>query len=374
MTKGITAVSPSEFALMLDAFKIKYIYHEPITSMDLFGALIGNVLLRDFGNDRYQVYLSEQQNLLVNGDWPLPIYTVLDGSKVTHRLDRWYEFTPYEVGGTWLNHYIPTWAFGRRFAQGVSVADDPEVGLAFLFGLFGSAFGVDIHRVWYEVSNTINAIKKIENVVQKTILNQIGDKRITKSEEFNFTAGMPKSPLRDQKYMVFVDAGFASGIPYPAVSGERPERNPDILIFCEMSENVATINTDIANATSELRVSERYAKTHKLKFPPIPTVLPQAITIYKDETDPSVPVVIWMPFMRDELKWNQFGAHDARFAGIANFDISQCVKSFCPSANFTYTPMQAEQVMTLSQFCMHACTNEIREAVAWKMAQLDGLL
>jgi phospholipase A2 len=370
MTRGITTVTPQEFNLMLDAFKIKYVYHEPITSMDLFGALLGNALLNDFGDNRYHVSLSDQKNNIVAGDWPFPIYTAIDGSNITHRLDRWYEFTPYEIGGAWLNHYIPTWAFGRRFAQGVSSDDAPEVGLAFLFGLFGSAFSVDVHRAWIEIEKAVSVHKKIQTMVETNILNQIGAKRITQCEEFNFTAGMPTSQLRDQKYMIFVDAGFASGLPYPPVSGERPERTPDILIFFEVSDQVSKIKKDVKAATTGLHKAATYAHAHGLKFPTIFSVEPTMVTVYKDDRNPETPVVIWMPCMREQERWATLNAIDQRFAAIQDFDLADCINNFCSSPNFTYSVAQAEQLITLGQFCAHACQHEIIEAIAWKMEHM----
>ncbi len=373
MKRGITNVSSQEFSLMLDAFKLKYAYHEPITSMDLFGALLGNVLLDDFGDERYNVYLSDQKDRIAYGEWPMPLYTAVDGSKMTHKLDRWYEFTPYEVGGVWLNYYAPTWAFGRRFAQGRSVSDQPEVSLAFLFGLFGSAFAVDVYRAWQEVEKVASPKANVQTIVEKTILNQIGDKRLTQCEEFNFTAGLPGSPLRDQKYMIFVDGGFASGLPYPVVGGERPERIADIMIFFEMSENVAKIKDDVKGASTGLYYAESYARTHNLPFPTIFSVEPQMVTVYKDDRNPATtPVVVWMPCMMESEKWERLSAIDTRFAGIKDFDIAMCADSFCASVNFAYAPEQAEKMMTLGQFCAHACKDEIIEAIAWKVAQLSG--
>lgn len=366
MSRGITNVTNHEFKLMLDAFKLKHIYQEPITSMDLFGALLGNVLLSDFGDDRYQVYLSDQKKLLEYGEWPMPLYTAVDGSKTTHKLDRWYEFTPYEVGGAWLNYYAPMWAFGRRFANGVSISDQPEVSLGFLFGLFGSAFAVDVYRAWQEVEKVARPDTKIQTMVEKAILNQIGDKRLTQCEEFNFTAGLPNSPLRDQKYMIFVDGGFASGLPYPVVGGERPGRQADIMIFFEMSENVAAIKEDVQKASTGLYYAESYAREHKLPFPTIFSVEPKMATVYKDDRNPGTPVVVWMPCMMEPAKWEQLNVVDKRFAEIKDFDIATCADSFCASVNFTYSKIQAEKMMLLGQFCAHACKDEIIEAIRWK--------
>lgn len=373
MTQGLLKVSPREFQLILDELKVKYVYHQPMTSMDLFGALLGNALLRNFGDKRYQIYLSDQKNNVVSGEWPFPIYTAIDGSKIAHKFEAWFEFTPYEVGGArWLDLYIPTWAFGRRFAQGVSVDDAPEVSLAFLFSIFGSAFAVDVFRMWQEMEKSMNLTEQNKEFLQKRILSQIGHKRITHCEEFNFTAGMEGSILRDEKYMILVDGGIGTNLPYPVVSGERPERAPDVLIFFEASAEISSIKKNMDAALAELRKSEKYARSHNLKFPHITTVLPQMINIYKDENDPSVPLVIWIPCMFEANKYATLALQDKRFTTIKDFDFSNCITNFCATTNFTYTAEQAEKLMTLGQFCAHACKNEIIEAIAWKMNHITN--
>ncbi len=39
---------------------------------------------------------------------------------------QWFELSPYEVGCDELEAYVPTWAFGRKFEEGASVAGLPE--------------------------------------------------------------------------------------------------------------------------------------------------------------------------------------------------------------------------------------------------------
>lgn len=181
---------------------------------------------------------------------------------------------------------------------------------------------------------------------------------------------MPTSPFREDKYMVFVDGGLGVNLPYAVVSGERKERSPDVIIFFEASAEIGSIGKDLESAAAELRKIEEYALGSNLKFPHIDTVLPQMINIYKDETDPTVPVVIWMPCMFESNKYATLAIHDKRFTIIKDFDFKDCIKNFCATTNFTYSTEQAEKLMTLGQFCAHACRNEIIEALAWKIKQL----
>lgn len=372
MVRGLRLDSSHEYSLMLDEFKIKYLYHQPMTTIDLLGALLGNALFREYGDKRYQIYLSDHKNRVETADWPFPIYTAIEGSGIRHKDEAWYEFTPYEVGATWLNSYIPTWAFGRRFAQGKSVDDAPEISLAFLFGIFGSAPSIDIYRAWQEMEKKITINEHVKKFMHTHILNPIGHKRLTRGEEFNFTVGMPESPLQHRKYMTPIDGGFGHNLPYPVVSGEHGRRASDILIFFDASEKVKKLKSDVGEAADALHKAEKYAREHHLNFPHITEVLPRMINIYKDENDPSVPVVMWIPCTYDAKKYQTVALHDKakRFTNIKGFDFSKCINDFCMTPNFVYTPAQAEKLITLGQFCAHACADEIIEEIAWKMEQM----
>jgi hypothetical protein len=94
------------------------------------------------------------------------------------------------------------------------------------------------------------------------------------------------------------------------------------------------------------------------------------VTVYKDDRNPETPVVIWMPCMREQERWATLNAIDQRFAAIQDFDLADCINNFCSSPNFTYSVAQAEQLITLGQFCAHACQHEIIEAIAWKMEHM----
>ena len=48
------------------------------------------------------------------------------------------------MGGAWLKYYVPMWAYGRVFKQGISQDDAPEKSLGFNLGTFGSAFSVNL--------------------------------------------------------------------------------------------------------------------------------------------------------------------------------------------------------------------------------------
>lgn len=46
----------------------------------------------------------------------------------------WYEISPLELGSRNVGAWIPTWSYGRRFKNGVSLKREPEVNLAMIVG------------------------------------------------------------------------------------------------------------------------------------------------------------------------------------------------------------------------------------------------
>ncbi|KAK3110235.1 hypothetical protein LTR53_015675 [Teratosphaeriaceae sp. CCFEE 6253] len=98
-----------------------------------------------------------------NGAEPLPIFTAIrherpwkDWKDDEHPFDeadhedgdhkdaddawfQWYEMTPYEIGCDETQSWVPTWGFGRPFAEGKSTMQLPEQSLALLLGLCTSA-------------------------------------------------------------------------------------------------------------------------------------------------------------------------------------------------------------------------------------------
>lgn len=370
MVKGISSFSLEELNLFVDAMKVKVAYDEPITLVDIFGGILGNSLLRDYGAKRHMVYWSDQVAKLTSGNWPYPILTAVDGSKQTHNLHKWYEFTPHEVGGAFLGNYAPMWGFGRRYEKGRSVTDDPEIALDFLMGICGSAFAVDVARAWQETHKRFET-SFFDTAVRKLVINQIGDTRLSPAEEFNFTVGMPTSPLRDLKKMVMVDAGYSFNLPYPVISGDRPGRAADIIIFIDCSSGTSKIGKSIQDAANHLYKVEKYAQDNRLKFPSIRSVEPKAVNIFKNEQDNSVPLVIWLPLMKD-LELLKKHEADSRFAKLKDFDVASCTEdAFCTTLNFTYSPQQAEQLMSVGHFTMHAVKDILVDAIKWKLDHME---
>src|SRR5579885_42001 len=126
----------------------KYSHHQPLSLIDLYGAILAQKILKNAGNTNPNaIDLAAQQLDLVDGSSPFPIYTAITGNTPFYS---WIEFNPYEIGGADLNAYIPSWAFGRQFNNGVSVDCNPPQTLGYGLGIWGSGITADI-KEFFEI-------------------------------------------------------------------------------------------------------------------------------------------------------------------------------------------------------------------------------
>lgn len=278
-----------------------------------------------------------------DGKLPIPIYTAVRGeSGLKPEELAWYEFTPWEVGGAWLGMYVPSWAYGREFKNGVSKDFGLEKSFGFNLGTYGSAFSATVEQMYKELEEKI-PVDLVKTILKETVVKGVGEKRLTWAEVYNFTYKMEQSPIKQLKRIKAIDGGLAFNLPYPPVSGERLERKADILIFLDAS---ATIK-----GAQELQKTEAYARRKGLKFPVInyAGIEQQAISIFKNVQDPTIPIVIYIPRVNDPKILKQL--HEpafARFKHLEKFDVEKCTKQeFCSTYNFKYNH---EQLHSLSDF------------------------
>lgn len=357
--KGLASLSSLRAKWIAHNLVTKYAFDLPISLVDFYGGLLANALFSFFGDKRQQIYLSDQAEKIKEGDYPLPIYTAISADR--HIRSEWYEFTPYEIGGTWLGMYIPAWAYGRLFANGKSIAYCPEQSFGFHLGTFGSAFAATFREMYEALVHIIPT--KLSSVLQY-ILKVVGQERLSRAKIFNFSYGIEQSPVKELPVLGLVDAGIAFNLPYPPVSEERLERKADILIFFDSSANVKN--------AAELKKVEQYARSKNFKFPKIDytDIDKRAISIFKDEADFTVPVVIYMPRIKDENAWQEYKQSalndDEYIKMLDDFSPKVCVKAgFCNTFNFRYSSEQANKVMLLTEFNMKYSMPKIIDAINW---------
>lgn len=354
---GLEAIKhPQQLATIAKQLITKAVYKQHISLIDIYGTTLANTLLNDFGDYKLNVTLS-QTHANLDGSLPLPIYTAVTPNVEPYE---WFECSPFEIGSSYTRAYVPTWAYGRKFKNGVSVNKAPEQSLGYMIGIFGSAFEFDIEDAIRQSIEAINVyIKQMPSAVgniASALLNDIAnspldDIRLAPSSLPNFTYMAAESPLNNDKRLTLIDAGIHFNIPFPPLL--RADRNVDIIIVCDAS---ATIE-----GCPNLHWAQEYMQHHNLKFPPIDfdTADKQVMSIFKDEQDHTCPIVIYFPRIKN-CDYSD------------SFDPETCLQEYCSTMNFTYDSVQINELMGLAQFGVtqhaHAVADIIEEVITHKMA------
>ncbi len=235
-------------------------------------------------------------------------------------------------------------------------------------GTWGSAFGVHFGRAWDEVmSNVPSAV--IKPLIEKRLVDPLTGKRVdaTWAEVFNFMYGMQAQELTARKTLKFVDAGIDFNLPYPPVSGERPERKADIMFFLDFSGGSLLFS---------MKKTEEYASRKGLKFPKIDyaNLETKAVSIFRDPSDPSVPVVIYMPRVSEAGLWQKHKSNSAfsSYTSLDGFDFTKCTNDFngvCGTPKFQYSGNNSQKLIDQMEFNMMVHKDEIMEAINWVIDQ-----
>lgn len=350
--------SSAEIKTISNILLVQAVGHQLFTSINLYGALVANRIFSFLSPiERQRQRISDQKELIESGKWPIPIYTTAEyNPHIPIRDSNWVEFNPWEYGGTWLDSYAPIWGTSRRYNDGVSVNYHIERSFGFVLGMCGSAFAAQVDEIYEKIKGSLYGF--VQNILERVIVSKYAKSRVAWGQLYNFSKGVSVSPIAKEDYLNLLDAGLAINLPYPPVSGQRPERTPDILIMMDAS----------ATIPDSLHLIERYAQRNKLKLPPISYkgIASKSISVFQDDKDPSVPVVIYIPRINDA------SLHDkAKFPALAEyekwikgFDVDACTKSgSCNTFNFNYSTDAALKLIKLMEFQTIANRSVIFDAI-----------
>lgn len=330
---------------IIEMFVEKIAYRQVISTIDIYGALLANTLLSEFGNDRFEVGFSKAHEHF-NEQYPLPIYTTIIGNTYPYE---WIEVTPFEIGGSCLHGYIPPWAYGRKFSNGISIDKAPEQTLGYYLGIFGSAFQANIDDVIRHTGlNLQNSFSFLPNIFQtsfnnaiQTVMNSpISDVRLLPSILKNFMYQYPACPLSNLKNLHLVDAGIDFNLPIPPLM--RPDRQSDIIIIYDASADF--------DATSQLTGAADYCKRKGIPFPnaDFSQLRNQAMNVIWDTNNDAAPVIIYFPMIKNEN-------YDP------NFDPKACTEcDYCSSTNFLYSRSEIEQLCGLSYYTIKEHAEQLK--------------
>ena len=331
----------------------KLVFDKTVSFVDIYGTLLSNKLYRGLSLGKAEgtesqkaqkMQLSSLGERVQTGNWLFPISTAI---MPTGEVYEWFEFTPFEIGSTYLNAFVPTWAFNRKFINGTSIKAysifPPEESYGYLLGIFGSAFAARFTEILDGMKegssdssdSSPNYVKLLSNFLDIT---KLGEKRIS-AKVFNYTFGMESSPIEYSRLIELVDAGLDFNLPFPPLL--RPERKVDIIIALDAS---ATIE-----GAPALKNFEKYAKRKGIKIPPInyEGLTTRTMTVFKDPSDPSVPVILYLPRIKNDKYDPKFDPEkiikDKNYGGY---------RGFLNTFNFLYSEKDGdvEKIIGLTEF------------------------
>ncbi|MFH1461998.1 MAG: hypothetical protein ABIF12_03570 [bacterium] len=321
-------------------------FGQKMTSVDIYGSLLADKLFSDIKrSNRQKIKLSDLVSRIENGKKPFPILTAVQPGPPFS----WYEFTPYEIGPSLKNSFIPTWAFGRKFLSGKSKDNSFEQSLGFFMGIWGSAYTANLKIILDEMQDSLP--KEIYNWLDSS-LEIIGgtEKRVSPAILNNFNYGLKGVGFKNMQSSTLIDAGLHFNLPFPPLL--RPERNIDIIIVCDASARAH-------EGAHAVRDAEKWAAEKGLKFPKIDynVIGKETFSIFKDDNDPTVPTIIYFSLVKND-KFN------------SNFDpVKEIKDGFCGTFNFVYKPEQFELLTGLMEYNVINAKDAVKTAIINKIEQ-----
>ncbi len=371
LDQGIKNVSPIDTTLIAQMLISKYFNDQPLGTVDLFGALLANMFCGYDPLKKQRLYISDQARYFETGKFPLLFYTAVraESSQVQNQ---WYELSAFELSAPWMEMSIDTWAMGRKFKNGKSVNNAPELSLGNILGICWFIPSINIQRILQEADLERKMPLQFAKNIVKHIDEKLGEVRFVSAEIINFTYQMEKSPVKNAPLLRVTDAGASySNLSYPPVSGYRKERTSDLLLLVDASAHLLTIDPQDPKGprVSELKLCEKYARQHGLPFPAIPSdQMPDAVVSLFKENDPKIPVVIYQPRISDQKALKELAARNPalreKIKLVENFDMEQCIDADgCTTKNISYSPKVARQVMLLGELNMYIALDAIKKGI-----------
>jgi phospholipase A2 len=263
----------------------KSVHGQHISIVDLYGVFLAHTFFHniDTKHGRQDIFLSNSQRRVINGDSFLPIYTAVE---VNNGDLHWATFTPYEFGIDDFNMNIPIWSLGREFKNGESVDFAPELSLGFLMGVWGSALSGSVR----------NLLETQKSALPQTLFNAlndvfvelgVSDLRMAAIKVFNPLYGVEGASVRNIKKFNLMDAGYSINLPFPPLL--KKERKIDVIIVMDAS-------ADVFKGAPALSQSVKYAKSKGIPLPKIDfsAITRRQVNVFADNEGTKAPTVIFL--------------------------------------------------------------------------------
>jgi len=280
-----------------------------VSLADIWGGIMGNIFLdKNDGTFGQKTYLDELGKKTSSGLCPIPLFNAVIAEDEYH----WMEFTPFEVGSTYLHAWVsPTDAFGKEFYNGLTTDKKEGETLSTELGIFGSAFALSIGDIWPYVLDAIKKYISISSSLPAGLswLYNFGAYRFSEPECNNPTYGLSGFPLEHQKRITLVDAGLDCNLPMPPLL----RRNVNLYIICDATAD------NLGGKTKELNKVINFVKSHDIPFPTInlENIEKKPFNIFYDEENQTAPVVIYIP-NRFDISTLDLDYDKEEFSGVVN--------------------------------------------------------
>jgi phospholipase A2 len=369
-------ISLEQRIILMNSIKQRFAYNQPITSIDLYGAFLGNYSLQLAGDEKLSVTWSSIADALKQGDMPMPMGSAVSyvygqsakkQSKEGQTQYYWFEVSPFEVGGDQVGAYVPTKYFGSEFYKG-SLVDTytgtaPEYPLCYFQGVFGSAFAASLNEIIDRcvVPTTITIFGKqfplpIGLWIRKTTAEYMRDVRFYAARFFNYAYGIADSSIGKMQEIKLYDGAMHFNFPLPVLM--RPAREIDCIFLCDASRSLL-----------EIQKADVHCKKNGMKFPDISWCTQEMLesklyTIFNDPDDTNyrsdVVTIFYFPLIKNE-------------AYSKTFDPVVCSqKGHCNTFNFKYSKKQAEDLVGAVRFNVNQMKPEITRVLK-KLSQQKSM-
>ena len=348
---------------MQNNFVKRFAYDQYLSSIDMYGAFIGDFTLVPAGDNRLDLTWSSIAHTIEKGNIPLPMGSAV-ADKPTGKDDFfWFEVGPFEVGSDQLEAFVPIQTFGSKFKKGKVVSNyaghAPEYPMSFYEGVFGSAFVASMNEmnrlplqeykidmfgktVKFSIADAFTSLDDNEWISNKIVDNI----RFFPACFHNYTLGLPRSPISSESKLKLYDGGLDFDFPLPLIM--RPARGVDFILVCDAMIDLVSIKS-----------AAQHFKKNNIKFPDVSNLteatISKPVTILNDPRkfnyDPTMITIAYCPFIKNDGFSTTFDPIECREEG------------YCNMLNFNYTEEQTSQVIGLTRYNVNSIKDEIKEVL-----------
>ncbi|ORX48212.1 FabD/lysophospholipase-like protein [Hesseltinella vesiculosa] len=414
----------------------RYLQQHTVSLVDLFGMLIGTKLFTTIDKtsgeqllEKSDMKLTSQAKFSQDGSHPMPIYCVVhqnleklleeEQSLDTDEMDKahiiakinelifstplntsgtdymWFEFTPYEIGSSEVDAWVPTWSFGRPFDHGVSTVRLPEQRLDVLLGVFGSAFTATVVHFYREIrgllpTTSVNILDDTIERYQSSLATFYPISPAMYPNPFHhLDAALGTRPrpsfVTESKNLYLMDAGMDNNIPFHCYLGRR---DVDVILAFDLSADIST--------APHLSRAEGYVKRHGIEGWPenvrwpnkkddldewiepyglgTCTVFPTTATTSRLKQDRHQPI--------EEMMNEEWVVQEKKHLTLLYYpfivnhrfdpEFDPQTADFCATWNFVYKPEQVDRVVNLAKANWDDNVDKVRAALyaAWQRKRL----